>query len=255
MSGDSDRRASVHTSPFTVLRSSLSGHHRPSGSSCVSGLPRVFLWLLLFSTQHPSRVLENPQPPNVTWLVHRTSSIVGRSSYIVHGSHSAFILPPSSFILAPCLRVSAFWFLNSPGSLCPLYGWGSSCPLSGPRSCGRPSPGNSSRSGHRNSQRTGPMLGPRTCLQYSYANSTWFRHCTCTLNRTRSSYRYGYRPCCRNGSCACARNSVCSRPRNSVRSGPRTSSRNSRRSCFCNGIQPCARPLFQSLLTMCAALS
>ena len=92
------------------------------------------------------------------------------------------------------------------------------------------------------------MLGTRNSLRSSNPNSTRFRLSTCTLTRTRSSYRYGYRPCCRNDSCASARNSVCSRPRNSVRSGPRSSSRNSRRSCFCNGIQPCARSFFPSLL-------
>ena len=44
------------------------------------------------------------------------------------------------------------------------------------------------------------MLGPRAGLRYSYPNSIWFRLSTCVLNRARSSYRYGYRPCCCNGS-------------------------------------------------------
>ena len=90
------------------------------------------------------------------------------------------------------------------------------------------------------------MLGPRTGLRHSYPNSTRFRLSTCALNRTRSSYRYGYRPCFCNSSRAGTRNSIYSRPRNSVRFGPRSSSRNSRRSCFRNGSQPCAGPHFQA---------
>jgi len=91
------------------------------------------------------------------------------------------------------------------------------------------------------------MLGPRTGLRHSNPNRTWFRLSTCALNRTRSSHRYGYRPCCRNGSRACVRNSIYSRPRDSVRFGSRSRTRNSRRSCFCNGIQPCARSFFPVL--------
>jgi len=125
-------------------------------------------------------------------------------------------------------------------------GWGSPCPLNGPRSCGRHSPGNRSRSGRCNSQRSGPMLGPRTGLRTSGRNSIPSWRCTCALNRTRSGYRNSYRPCRRTGFRACVRNSICSRPRNSVRSGPRSRSRNSRRSCFCNGIQPSVIPLFPS---------
>ena len=174
-----------------------------------------------------SPVLEEPQPPNVTRLV---------SSYIVHRSSFSQVAHRSSLIALPLLLDG-----RPPdygGSPCPLY---STCP--GPRSCGRHSAGHSIRSCRCNSQRSGPMLGPRSGLRYSYPNSTRFRHCTCTQTRTRSSYRNGYRPCCRNGFRACVRNSVCSRPRNSVRSGPRSRTRNSRRSCSCNGIQPCARPL------------
>jgi len=76
------------------------------------------------------------------------------------------------------------------------------------------------------------MLGPRTGLRHSYPNSTRFRLSTCALNRTRSSYRYGYRPCCRNGLRACAR------------SGLRSSRRNSRRTCSRTGLQFCTCPAF-----------